>query len=159
MSEGEFDKRLTKLRDAATVLRKELTKKDVEPDPSGSEKPSAIEEPTRSAEEIRHECVAKKQQAGMTQEEAMSACSGGGDSATKDNECISTKMAEGMSESEAKSACAPKQDTKKWAKPYVGKRGTDNQYTQIVGPYLIEGVETPKVEYDTKTGLYRDIEE
>ena len=159
----EFDKQLMSIKDQLTAYRQ---KDEFKPDPSGSSTPSAIEAPKEVAEEAKQQCIAKKQQAGMTQEEAELACSGAsGDAkdqeeeAPKEPTCVEKKISEGMSEEEAKAACAPKSEDSRWVKPYVGIRGNDNKYNQIVGPYATRGVTTDaKVAYDAKTGLWRQEE-
>ena len=153
----EFDKKLMSIKDQLVVLRQE---DEFKPDPSGSEKPSAIEAPKEVAEEAKQQCIAKKQQEGMSQEDATAACSGaGGDAdeeAPKEPSCVEKKMSEGMDEAAAKAACEPKSEDSRWEKPFVGVLGHDKKYSQIVGPYVTRGIShDAKVEYDAKTGLWR----
>ena len=198
MSE-EFDKQLMSIKDAFDTYKLGRQKDESKPDPSGSEKPSAIVEPTKSPEEKLQECIAAKQNGdNMSIEEATAACKGAGsdadEEAPKEQSCVEKKMSEGMDEAAAKAACAGgdakdheggtlehciesakmnglsqeeaeakcKQmmsiSDSRWRKPYVGVRGNDNQYSQVVGPYVTRGVsKDAKVEYDSKTGLWRKV--
>ena len=157
----EFDKKLMSIKDQLTAYRQ---KDEFKPDPSGSEKPSAIEAPKEVAEEAKQQCIAKKQQEGMDQKSAESACAGASGDAkdqeeAKEPSCVEKKMSEGMSKEEAESACAPKSEDSRWEKPFVGVLGHDKQYSQIVGPYVTRGIShDAKVEYDAKTGLWRPKE-
>ena len=159
MSE-EFDKQLMSIKDQLVSYRSQ--KDEFKPDPSGSEKPSAIVEPTQSAEAKLQDCIAAKQSGdNMSIEEATAACKGAGSDAEEEEEpkeksCVEKKMSEGMDEAAAKAACAPKSEDSRWDKPHVGVRGQDGQYNQIVGPYVTHGVtKDTKVAYDAKTGLWR----
>jgi len=156
----EFDKKLMSIKDQLTVLRED---DEFKPDPSGSEKPSAIVEPTKSAEEKKQECIAAKQSGdNMSLEEATAACQGAGsdaEEAPKEKSCVEKKMDGGMSKEEAEAECAPKSEDSRWKKPFVGVLGSDSKYSQIVGPYVTRGIShDAKVEYDAKTGLWRPKE-